>query len=251
VTERLRGKVAVVTGSSRGIGRAIASAFHAEGALVVVNSRDAATASAVAQELGQGAIGVAADVSTEAGAELLVAAAVEEYGRIDILVNNAGRPSVTESVSLSLDEWNQVLQLNLTGTFLCSQRAARSMLAGGGGSILNIASLTGFAAFPKRLAYGVSKAGVVMLTRVLATEWAPSVRVNAIAPGYVKTDFVEGLAKQGLLDIEALKRRTPQGRLAAPEEIAKAAVFLSSDDAAFVTGETLVVDGGWLAYGFV
>lgn len=248
---RLDGKIAVVTGSSRGIGRAIATAFLAEGARVVVNSRDAATAGRVAAELGEGAIGVAADVSAEAGADGLMAAALEAHGTIDILVNNAGRPSVTDSISLSLDEWNQVLQLNLTGTFLCSQRAARTMLEKGRGSILNIASLTALTAFPKRLAYGVSKAGVVMLTRVLATEWAPGIRVNAIAPGYVRTDFVEGLRQQGLLDFEALKRRTPQGRLAEPEEIARAAVFLSSEDAGFVTGETLVVDGGWLAYGFV
>jgi 3-oxoacyl-[acyl-carrier protein] reductase len=247
---RLEGKVAVVTGSSRGIGRAIAAALAAEGASVVVNSRDAASADSEAQAIGDGAFGIGADVSSESGARHLIEETVSRTGRLDILVNNAGMPMVRDSLELSLDEWRQVLDLNLTGAFLCSQAAGRLMLERGGGSILNVASITAFAPFPRRLAYATSKAGLVMLTRVLASEWAPSVRVNAIAPGFIRTDLVEGLEREGRLDLSAVVNRTPQKRLASPEEIGRAAVFLCSDDAAFVTGETLVVDGGWLAYGF-
>jgi NAD(P)-dependent dehydrogenase (short-subunit alcohol dehydrogenase family) len=249
MSERLTGKVAVVTGSGRGIGRAIATALLAEGARVVVNSRDGGSIAGVAAELGPRAVGVGADVSTPEGVAQLMAAAAE-LGGVDIMVNNAGMPQVKDSLEVSREEWQQVLDLNLTGTFMGAQAAGRVMVAKGEGCILNIASLTGLTAFPKRLAYGVSKAGVVMLTRILAAELAPAVRVNALAPGYVRTDFVEGLRERGLLDFAALERRTPQGRLAEPEEIARAAVFMCSSDAAFITGETLVIDGGWLAYGF-
>jgi NAD(P)-dependent dehydrogenase (short-subunit alcohol dehydrogenase family) len=249
---RLAGRVAAVTGSSRGIGRAIAAAYLAEGAQVVVNSRQADAAAATARELGDNAAGVAADVSTAEGARALVQGAIDHFGRLDVMVANAGINIVKDAVDFEPEEWRRVMATNLDGVFYCAQAAGRLMLERGSGSVISIASVTSFNAFPRRAAYATAKAGLVMLTKVLAAEWAPGgVRVNAIAPGYVRTDLVQGLADGGQIDLAAIQRRTPMGRLAEPAEIAGAAVFLASDEASFITGETLVVDGGWLAYGWV
>ena len=247
--KRLAGKVAVVSGSSRGIGFAVARAFAAEGALVVVNSRGREATGEAARALGEGAIGVAADVATEAGATGLIAGALEAHGRIDVLVNNAGMSMARDSLELTPEEWRSVLDLNLTAVFLCSQAAARSMKKTGGGSIINTASIQGMTPFPKRVAYGTTKAGVVMMTQILAAEWAPEIRVNAVAPGYTRTEMVETLRRQGKLDYDAIAARTPLGRLADPEEMAPAYVFLASDESRFVTGQTIAVDGGWTSFG--
>ncbi|TMC89142.1 MAG: SDR family oxidoreductase [Chloroflexi bacterium] len=246
---RLDGRVAAITGSSRGIGLAVARAFLAEGAGVVVNSRDQAVAEKVAHELGAGAVGVGADVATEEGAEALIGAALEACGRLDVLVNNAGMPAAADTLDLKLDLWRRVVDLNMTAVFLCSREAARHMLSAGGGAIINTASMQAFAPFPRRLAYGSTKAAVVMMTRIMAAEWAPTIRVNAVAPGYVRTAMTERLREEGRLDFDAIARRTPQRRMAEPEEVAGAYIFLASSDASFVTGETIVVDGGWLAFG--
>lgn len=244
--------MALVTGSSRGIGRAIARAFLDEGARVAVNSRDTSAAKEAAAELGEGAFGLGGDVSNPEVAHALVRQAAEHMGGLDILVNNAGKSVVKESVDLSADEWQGVLDLNLTAPLHCSQEAARIMIPAGGGAIINIASVTSFGAFPKRAAYATTKAGLVMLTKVLAVEWAShGIRVNAISPGFVKTALTEGLVQAGKLDFDAVRRRTPMNRLGAEAEVAAAAVFLASDEASYVTGESLAVDGGWLAYGFV
>jgi len=249
VSGRLAGRVAAISGSSRGIGRAVATAFLAEGAEVVVNSRDQAVADQVARELGAGAVGVGADVATEAGAAALVSAAVEAFGRLDVLVNNAGLAAAGDTRDLELATWQRVIDLNMTAVFLCARDAARHMLAAGGGAIINTASVQAFAPFPRRLAYGSTKAAVVMMTRIMAAEWAPHIRVNAVAPGYVRTDMTERLQAEGRIDFEAISRRTPQRRLAEPGELAGAYTFLASTEASFVTGETIVVDGGWLAFG--
>ncbi len=149
-------------------------------------------------------------------------------------------------------DYRYTLDLNLTAYFLLSQEIGRGMLARRRGSIINVSSMNGTVPFPKRLAYCVSKAGVNMLTKVMAIEWAAAgVRVNAIAPGYVETEIVKGLAARGILDRAALARRTPLGRLGTPEEIAAVAVFLASDEASFVTGEVVTADGGWSSYGYV
>jgi NAD(P)-dependent dehydrogenase (short-subunit alcohol dehydrogenase family) len=245
----LEGRVALVTGSSRGIGRAVAAAYVEQGALVILNSRHQDEVERAAAELGRGAVAVAADVSSEDGARQVIEEAVRLHGRLDVLVNNAGTTQAGPSLDLGLDEWRRVIDLNLTGTFLCSQQAARTMLAGDGGVIINTASIQSFSPFPRRLAYGTSKAAVVMMTRILAAEWAPRIRVNAVAPGYVRTRAVDRLEAEGRIDAEAIRRRTPQGRMAQPEDVAGAFVYLASDAAAFVTGETLLVDGGWTAFG--
>jgi NAD(P)-dependent dehydrogenase (short-subunit alcohol dehydrogenase family) len=249
VSGRLAGRVAVITGSSRGIGRAVAHAFLAEGAKLVINSRDAQVAEEVAHDLGGDAVGIGADVTTEAGAAALVDGALEAFGALDVFVNNAGMAMSGDTVDVTLDDWRRLLDLNMTAVFLCSRAAARHMLAAGGGSIINTASVQAFAPFPRRLAYGSSKAAVVMMTKIMAAEWAPSIRVNAVAPGYVRTDMTERLRAEGRIDFDAISRRTPQGRLAEPAEIAGAYIYLASTEASFVTGETIVLDGGWLAFG--
>ena len=240
---RLDGKVAAISGSSRGIGLAVARAFLTEGARVAINSRDPAVADRVAEELGAGAVGVGADVSTEAGAKALVG------GTIDILINNAGMSAALPTLELSLERWQKVVDLNMTSVFLCSREAARHMLESGGGSIINTASIMSFSSFPRRLAYGATKAAVVMMTRMLAAEWAPTIRVNAVAPGYTRTEMVEKLQAEGRIDLDAIEHRTPLRRIARPDEMAGAYTFLASDEASYVTGETIAVDGGWLAFG--
>jgi NAD(P)-dependent dehydrogenase (short-subunit alcohol dehydrogenase family) len=239
----------VISGSSRGIGFAVARAFAAEGALVVVNSRTRKAADEAAGELGEKAVGVEADVATQEGCAALIAGALKAHGRIDVLVNNAGMSMARGSLELTAEEWRSVLDLNLTSVFLCSQAAARSMRNTGGGSIVNTASVQGLTPFPKRLAYGTTKAGVVMMTQILAAEWAPEIRVNAVAPGYTRTEMVDNLRREGKLDYESISARTPLRRLAEPEEMAPAYVFLASDDSRFVTGQTLAVDGGWTSFG--
>ena len=246
---RLAEKVAVISGSSRGIGLAVAQAFSAEGALVVVNSRRREAAEEAARGLGDKAIGIAADVATEAGAAALIAGALEVHGRIDVLVNNAGMSMARDTLELTAQEWQSVLDLNLTSVFLCSQAAARAMKQAGGGAIVNTASIQGLTPFPRRLAYGTTKAGVVMMTQILAAEWAPEIRVNAVAPGYTRTEMVEDLRRQGKLDYDSITSRTPLRRLAEPDEMAPAYVYLASDDSRFVTGQTIAVDGGWTSFG--
>ena len=246
---RLEGRVAAISGSSRGIGLAVARAFLAEGAKVAINSRDPAVADRVAEELGAGAVGVGADVSTEAGAKALVGGTIEALGRLDVLINNAGMSAALPTLELDLETWQKVVDLNMTSVFLCSREAARHMLESGGGSIINTVSIMSFSSFPRRLAYGATKAAVVMMTRMLAAEWAPTIRVNAVAPGYTLTEMVDKLQAEGRIDLEAIQRRTPLRRIARPDEMAGAYTFLASDEASYITGETIVVDGGWLAFG--
>ena len=253
---RLQGKTAIVTGSTKGIGLGIARAFAREGAAVVVNARNAGDCRKVAAEIekaGGKAVGIAADLSqSEEVRRLAREGEAALGGRVDLLVNNAGQPRVAPSVELPEADYRYTLDLNLTAYFLLSQEVARGMLGRKSGAIINVSSINGTIAFPQRLAYCVSKAGVNMLTKVMAIEWASQgVRVNAIAPGYVETEIVKGLAAKGILDRERLSRRTPMGRLGLPEEVAEAAVFLASDAAAFVTGSVLTVDGGWMAYGYI
>ena len=250
---RLEGKTAIVTGSTKGIGLAIARAFVREGARVVVNSRSAEDCARVAQALGASAVPVAADLSRSDEVRRLAREGQSILGgRVDILVNNAGQPRVAPSEELAEADYRYTLDLNLTGYFLMSQEIARGMLARKSGTIINISSINASVPFPHRLAYCVSKAGLNMMTKVMAIEWAArGVRVNAIAPGYVETEFITMLSQKGILDRDKLARRTPMGRIGTPEEIAAAAVFLASPGASFITGEVLTIDGGWSSYGYL
>lgn len=244
----LGGRTAVVTGSTRGIGRAVAGALAAAGARVAVNSRDGGQAGVVASELGGGAISLAADLGREGAARALIDAAVEEFGRLDVLVNNAGMAMAAESVELREADWRRTVELDLNAVFFCSQAAARHMLTQRAGVIVNISSVQAFTPLARRVAYATAKAGVVGMTKSLAAEWAPTIRVNAVAPGYVATPMVQELVRAGRLNPDAVAARTPMGRMARPEEIAGAVLFLASDVASYITGETLMVDGGWTSW---
>jgi NAD(P)-dependent dehydrogenase (short-subunit alcohol dehydrogenase family) len=248
---RLNGKRVLVTGSSRGIGMAIAAGCLAEGATLVVNSRSSVEATRAAQELGGNTVGIGADVGEEAQARRLVQEAAEAMGGLDLLYNNAGFNIVKNAIDMTYNEFRSVIDLDLIAPFVCSQEAARIMIAGGGGSIVNTCSIASFSPAPGRAPYASAKAGLAMLTKILAIEWAEHrVRVNAIAPGFVLTELTQELVKAGKLNIADVERRTPLHRGGTLQEIAKAAVFLGSDDASYVTGETLLVDGGWCAYGW-
>lgn len=243
--------VAIVTGGADGIGWATCQRFARGGARVAIVDLREDAARERARQLGAAHVGFGCDVSREADVIATVGGVVETFGRIDILVNNAG---VGEQGSITLDQtvegFDRVMNVHVRGAFLMSREVGRVMLAQKSGVIVNLSSIAGHAGIPGRNAYGAAKAGVSAMTRAMACEWARAgIRVNAVAPGYVKTALVEDLIRRGALDAAALQSRTPMGRMAHPEEIAEAIAFLASSAASYVTGATLDVDGGWLAFG--
>ncbi len=250
---RLRDRVAIVTGSSMGIGEAIAWAYAREGARVVVHSRAAERADRVARALAEGgheAIAVAGDVRERAAAERLVDAARERWGRLDILVNNAGTSMIGPSETLAEEGWRLTIDTNLTGAFFCAQAAARVMIPQRRGVIVNISSILGEVGLPRRAAYCASKHGLIGLTKVLGTEWARhGIRVVSLDPAYIKTPMDERDQGTGDYTSADIERRTPLGRFGTVEEVARVAVFLASDDASYITGSCVTADGGWVAYG--
>ena len=247
----LEGKTAIVTGAGRGIGRAIALRFAREGAKVVAT--DISSPEETVNEInksGSVALAIAADVSDAAQVEKMTRSALAFSGRIDLLVNNAGVGLTRLFLNTTLSEWEQVIRVNLTGVFLCSQAVARIMEKQGDGRIINIASLSGQRGGTGRAAYGASKAGVTALTKVLAVELAPlGISVNEIAPGPVDTEMTAVTHDKETR--RAYYNLIPMHRYARTEEIAAAAVFLASPEAAFVNGHTLNVDGGFQAAGLM
>jgi len=252
---RLKDEVALVTGGGRGLGRAMALAFAKEGADVVINEIDMPAAEKVVGEvkaLGRRSLAIKADVTSKMEVEEMVKTVMKEFGRIDILVNNAGVSMVGPSEELEESRWDKGIDLDLKGVFLCSQVVGKEMIKQKRGNIINIASIAGIVGLPARASYCSAKAGVIELTKVLACEWARyNINVNAIAPGYCRTEMLEDLIKRGLYDEKAVVGRCPAGRLGKPEDIANAAVFLALDESNYVTGHTLVVDGGWSVYGYL
>jgi NAD(P)-dependent dehydrogenase (short-subunit alcohol dehydrogenase family) len=250
-TDGLAGRVAVVTGAASGIGLATAQALCEAGAHVVLLDRTKVAPETLAQVSGSGRrLALAADVTDEAALEAAFAEAEAALGPPDILVNSAGLAIRRPATELSVADWDKVLAVNMTGTFLASRIAARRMIAAGrGGAIVNVASIMGFSGgglYPN-ISYQATKGAIVNMTRALAVEWAGhGIRVNAVAPTYVRTPFIAPL----LADPELVRRieaMTPLGRIAEPEDVASAILFLAGPGAAMVTGHTLPVDGGFLA----
>ena len=242
---RLDGKVALVTGSASGLGAAIAVGLAQAGAAVACHgNRRAATETAA--EIGGSAAAFRADLSSTTGAEDLFSQVKEKFGRVDILVNNAGTILRAAAEEVTLEDWQQVIQVNLTSVFQLSQFAARDMIPRGSGKIVNIASLLSFQGGIRVPAYAASKGGVAQLTKALANEWAAKgIQVNAIAPGYFATTNTEALQADETRNRQILER-IPTGRWGQPEDLAGAALYLCSPASNYVTGTVVTVDGGWM-----
>ncbi|MGE3832215.1 MAG: SDR family NAD(P)-dependent oxidoreductase [Parvibaculaceae bacterium] len=246
----LTDRTAVVTGAAAGIGKAASALLAEAGAHVVIVDRDRKHAEEAAQEIGHKAFALNGDIADEAAMEKLFGDVIAREKRIHILVNNAGIAIRRPAVELSLEDWNKVLSVNMTGVFLCSRIAARYMIAAGqGGAIVNTASIMGLSGgglYPN-ISYQATKGAVVNMTRALAVEWAGhNIRVNAVAPTYVRTNLIKPILEQPEL-VAKIEAMTPLRRLATPEEVAAAILFLASPAASMVTGHTLAVDGGFLA----
>jgi NAD(P)-dependent dehydrogenase (short-subunit alcohol dehydrogenase family) len=251
---RLKDKVAVITGGGSGIGRAASLIFAAEGAKVVVVDYQGVYGRAVGQEVmdeikarGGEAIYVETDLTVEDQVASMVRRAVEEYGRIDVLFNNASHGyssplTMTTLLDTPEEDWNEVIRNNLNSLFFCTKYCQPEMVKAGGGSIINTGSSNALVAVPGADAYTAAKGGVVALTRILAITYAPDIRVNCICPGAVRTPMIATMLE--MLE-DYLTQNIPLKRVAEPEEIARAALFLASDEASYITGAVIPVDGGW------
>ncbi len=252
--ELLKDRVAIITGAGRGIGLAIAEVFGREGARVVIGELAAERGKQAAEKLrasGYDAQAYPLDVTKTESCNGLVKQVVQEYERIDILVNNAGLFYLYKSEEMPEDLWRIQIDVMLNGAFFMTQAVAReAMIPQRKGVVVNIASIAGLGGWPMRSAYNAAKAGLIVLTEVLATEWAQyNIRLNCVSPGVTRTDMVQDLIRKGSVTVDQYVNRTPLGRLAEVSDIAEAVLFLASDRASFITGENLCVDGGWVPYG--
>ena len=243
---RLDGKVALITGASRGIGRAIAQRLAAEGAIVYAGARDAAKLGEAAGEIaaaGGRAFPVALDVADRASVDAALKTILDAQGRIDCLVNNAGITRDNLMLRMKAEEWDQVLATNLTGTFLCTQAVLKPMIRQRSGRIVNVTSVVGLTGNAGQANYAASKAGIVGFTKSVAREVASrAITVNAIAPGFIETDMTGAMTDKAK---EAITTSIPLGRVGQPADVAAAVAFLASDEAAYITGQVLGVDGGF------
>lgn len=247
----MKDKVILVAGGAGGIGAEVCRRLVSLGASVVIADVDRARCEAVAGGISlDRAMGVECDITGAADCERAAGQAVERFGRLDGMVNCAGISRPCDSISLPAADWARMVDVQLNGAFYLAQSCARRMWDCGG-AIVFITSTNAEAAFPRRAAYCSAKAGVAMLTKVLAIEWASrQIRVNAVGPAYVETEMTQRNIAAGNVDVEQIRRRIPLGRLAQPGDVAGAVVFLLSGQANFITGHSLYVDGGWLAYGY-
>jgi NAD(P)-dependent dehydrogenase (short-subunit alcohol dehydrogenase family) len=253
--QRLSGRVAIVTGGGRGIGKAVALAYAQEGAdiaLVARSSDEIRQATSEIEALGRQALAVQADVSNPEDVKRMVAAVLEKFDKVDILFNAAGVRAVAPSEELPFEDWQKVLAVNLGGSFLCSQAVFGPMKEAGYGKIIMVGSMQAHSGAPFRIAYIASKTGLVGLTRGLGVEWAKhGINVNILSPGYFETDIILHQIKIGQLNLDAIKRRTPMERIGKMEDLTGPAVFLASSESDFMCGQALIIDGGWMAYGFL
>ncbi len=248
--------VAVITGAARGIGKAVAHQLATESYAVLIGDLRGDAAEATAAELRAAGLTAAAhpcNVTEPAACDALIAAAVAQYGRLDVLVNSAGVSKPCASLEVTPEDWRTMIGVQLDGVFFCAQAAARRMIVqGGGGCIVNISSINAEAAFPRRASYCAAKAGVQMLTKTLAIEWAEhGIRVNAVGPSHTETEMTLENIRLGNFAVDEVVKRVPLGRLASVQDVANAVSFLVSDRASFITGHSLYVDGGYLAYGYL
>jgi NAD(P)-dependent dehydrogenase (short-subunit alcohol dehydrogenase family) len=245
-------KVVVITGAGRGLGYGMARRFGQEGAHAIIAEIDPVLGQQAAKTLqaeGLLAVSEPLDVRDPAQSVVLVEKLVQRYGHVDVWVNNAGIANKGQAESLSLQAWDDSIAVMLSGAFYCSQAVGRQMLAQGSGVIVNVASTGGLQYIEGRVAYSVPKAGLIMLTQALGIEWAKrGVRVVGIAPGVVMTEMVQKGIYEGTANMDAYQRRTPMRRLGTVDEIAEAVLFLASEQASYIVGEVLRVDGGWTAY---
>jgi len=247
----LKGKVAIVTGASSGIGRATAIFLAKAGADVVLAARKIEKLQEVASEIekiGQKALAIQVNVLQKPDIQKMVAQTKEKLGKVDILVNNAGVLEYKNFLEIDDEHWNKILNVNLRGYLWCAQEAAKEMSKNKSGKIINIASIAGLGAFPQITAYNVSKAAIIMLTKSMATELGSlKINVNAVAPGIIETEMTQGMLKDEKT-IQGFLSKVPLARTGKAEDIASVVAFLASDLSSYITGGTVVVDGGWTAH---
>jgi NAD(P)-dependent dehydrogenase (short-subunit alcohol dehydrogenase family) len=247
------GKIVIVTGGSRGIGKAIATGFGDAGAKVIVAARKTKLLQEVVKEIEQSgghASYVECDLTRDEDIYHLVGETVKRYGTIDILVNNSGiSPFLMKSEEVTKAMWEEVIQVNLLAPFLLSREVAKIMMKNNWGRIINIASVGGMVGFQRQIAYSATKGALIQMTKVMAVEWSRryNITVNAIAPAYIETDLTEGVRGSDKISTNLLQR-TPMGRFGDPEEIVTAALYLASESSSYTTGSIMAVDGGWMAY---
>jgi NAD(P)-dependent dehydrogenase (short-subunit alcohol dehydrogenase family) len=253
--KELEGKVCVITGSGQGIGAVTAKRMAEAGgrlAILEINPETAAQTVATVESVGSTARAYEVDVTEEDAVIQAVESVVTDFGQGDVLVNNAGLCPIGPTMRFPMETWQKTIDVDVNAVFLCSREFGKARRDSGGGEIVNMASMNGMVWFPMRLVYSTTKAAVIAMTHVLAAEWAGyNIRVNAVAPGNTRAPMFEDMVAEGLLDLDAYIERTPMRRLAEPEEIAEAILFLASDRASYVTGDVLVVDGGWVSFGWV
>jgi NAD(P)-dependent dehydrogenase (short-subunit alcohol dehydrogenase family) len=250
----LQDRVAIITGAGQGIGYGIAERFGREGALLVIGELVEERGIQAAEQLraaGYQAHAIQLDVTQPASCRALAEVVIAKFGRIDVLVNNAGLFILKKSEEMPEEDWRLQIDVMLNGVFFMTQAVARlAMIPQQNGSVVNIASIGGMGGWPMRSAYNAAKAGVIVLTEVLATEWAQyNIRLNCISPGVTRTQMMEVAIRHGTVNEPKYALRTPLGRVAEVGEIANAVLFLASDRASYITGENLRVDGGWVPYG--
>lgn len=249
-------RVALVTGGGQGIGRAICLALAQKGVKIAVNDIEERAAQSVVREIreqGGTAMSSLADISSEDEIKSMISRVIDEWGNVDYLINNAGiSDQLVPVIEQDTGKWQRLIDIHLKGGYICSKEIAKYMLKSKFGRIVNISSIAGLNGFPRRTAYGPAKSAIIMLTKVLALEWAAeNINVNAVAPGFIRTEMVDNFVRQGKMDEKAISERIPMKRLGTPEEIARIVLFLCSDAASYITGQTIVVDGGWTAYGYI